>query len=65
MDRFFKSLEKLRSIMKEDFLDVDCRVAANDFIVWGKIKPNIGYLNIFVMGDYAGIGASRKIAWRS
>ncbi|NIO20125.1 MAG: peptidase, S41 family protein, partial [Candidatus Aenigmarchaeota archaeon] len=25
----------------------------------GKIKPNIGYLNIFVMGDYAGIGASR------
>jgi hypothetical protein len=59
MDRYFKSLEKLRSIMKKDFLDVDCRIAANNFIVWGKIKPNIGYLNIFVMGDYAGIGASR------
>ena len=59
MDRYFKSLEKLRSIMKKDFLNVDCRMAANNFIVWGKIKPNIGYLNIFVMGDYAGIGASR------
>jgi carboxyl-terminal processing protease len=34
-------------------------MAANNFIVWGKIKPNIGYLNIFVMGDYAGLGASR------
>ncbi len=60
MDRFFKSLEKLRSIMKKDFLNVDYRMAGNDFIVWGKIKPNIGYLNIFVMGDYAGIGASRE-----
>jgi hypothetical protein len=59
MDRYFKSLEKLRSIIKTDFLDVDCRMAANNFIVWGKIKPQIGYLNIFVMGDYAGIGASR------
>ena len=59
MDRYFKSLEKLRSIMKEDFLKVDCRMAANNFIVWGKIKPHIGYLNIFVMGDYAGLGASR------
>ncbi len=58
-DRFFKSLEKLRSIMKEDFLNGDCRMAANNYIVWGKIKPNIGYLNIFLMGDYAGIGASR------
>jgi len=59
MDRFFKSLEKLRSIIKKDFLDVDCRIAANNFIVWGKIKPNIGYLNIFIMGDYAGIRSSR------
>ena len=59
-DRFFKSLEKLRSVMKNDYLNADCRTAANDFIVWGKIKPNIGYLNIFVMGDYAGIGASRE-----
>jgi carboxyl-terminal processing protease len=59
MDRYFKSLEKLRSIIKEDFLNGDCRMAANNFIVWGKIKPNIGYLNIFVMGDYAGLGASR------
>jgi carboxyl-terminal processing protease len=59
MDRYFKSLEKLRSIIKKDFLEVDCRMAANNFIVWGKIKPNIGYLNIFVMGDYAGFEASR------
>jgi len=59
MARYFKSLEKLRSIIKKDFLNVDCRMAANNFIVWGKIKPNIGYLNIFVMGDYAGLGASR------
>ena len=58
-DRFLKSLEKLRSIIKKDFLDVDCRMAANNFIVWGKIKPNIGYLNIFVMGAYAGLEASR------
>ena len=57
--RFFKSLEKLRSMMKEDFLNGDCRTAGNEFIVWGKIKPHIGYLNIFLMGDYAGIGASR------
>jgi len=34
-------------------------MGANGFIVWGKIKPNIGYLNIFVMGDYAGLEASR------
>ena len=59
MARYFKSLEKLRSIIKKDFLNVDCRMAANNFIVWGKIKPNIGYLNIFVMGDYAGLGTSR------
>lgn len=59
MERYFKSLEKLRSIMKSDFLEVDWRMAANDFIVWGKIKPHIGYLNIFVMGDYAGVGSSR------
>jgi hypothetical protein len=59
MDRYFKSLEKLRAIMKNDFLKVDCRMAANNYIVWGKIKPHIGYLNIFVMGDYAGLGASR------
>jgi carboxyl-terminal processing protease len=59
-DRFFKSLEKLRSIIKEDFLDGDCRMAANNYIVWGKIRPHIGYLNIFLMGDYAGIGASRE-----
>lgn len=59
-DRFFKSLEKLRSVMKNDFLNGDCRMAGNDFIVWGKVKPNIGYLNIFLMGDYAGIGASRE-----
>jgi hypothetical protein len=59
MDRYFKSLEKLRSIMKEDFLEVDCRMAANNYIVWGKIKPHIGYLNIFVMGDFAGLGSSR------
>jgi len=25
----------------------------------GKIKPNIGYLNVFVMGGYAGLEASR------
>jgi len=60
MDRYFKSLEKLRSVMKNDFLGGDCRVAANDFIVWGKIKPKIGYLNILVMGDYAGLEAPRK-----
>ena len=59
MDRYFKSLEKLRAVMKDDFLKVDCRTAANNYVVWGKIKPNIGYLNIFVMGDYAGLGASR------
>lgn len=59
MDRFFKSLDKLQSIIKKDFLEVDCRMAANNYIVWGKIKPNIGYLNIFIMGDYAGVGASR------
>jgi carboxyl-terminal processing protease len=59
MARFFKSLDKLQSIIKKDFLDVDCRLAANNFIVWGKIKPNIGYLNIFVMGDYAGVRAPR------
>ena len=58
MDRNFKSLEKLRAIIKEDFLNGDCRMAANNFIVWGKIKSNIGYLNIFVMGDYAGFEAS-------
>ena len=58
-DRFFKSLEKLRSVMKTEFLNLDCRIAANGFIVWGKTKPNIGYLNIFIMGDYAGLGASR------
>jgi carboxyl-terminal processing protease len=59
MARYFKSLEKLRSIIKKDFLNVDCRMAANNFIVWGKIKPNIGYLNIFIMGDYAGFRSSR------
>jgi C-terminal processing protease CtpA/Prc len=59
MDRYFKSLEKLRSVMKNDFLGGDCRVAANNYIVWGKIKPRIGYLNIFVMGDYAGLESSR------
>jgi C-terminal processing protease CtpA/Prc len=45
--------------MKNDFLNGDCRVAANNMIVWGKIKPNIGYLNVFVMGGYAGLEASR------
>ena len=59
MARYFKSLEKLRSIMKKDFLNVDYRMAANNYIVWGKIKPNIGYLNIFIMGDYAGLDSSR------
>jgi C-terminal processing protease CtpA/Prc len=32
---------------------------ANDFIIWGKIKPRIGYLSILAMGDYAGFEASR------
>jgi len=58
-NRFFKSLEKLRSVIKRDFLVIDSHMGANGFIVWGKIKPNIGYLNIFVMGDYAGLEASR------
>jgi carboxyl-terminal processing protease len=58
-NRFFKSLEKLRSVMQRDFLAVDSHVGGNGFVVWGKIKPNIGYLNFFVMGDFAGFGASR------
>jgi carboxyl-terminal processing protease len=58
-ERYFKVLEKLRSVMKNDFLNGNCRMAANNMIVWGKIKPNIGYLNVFVMGGYAGLEASR------
>jgi hypothetical protein len=58
-NRFFKSLEKLRSVVQRDFLAVDSHVGGNGFVVWGKIKPDIGYLNFFVMGDFAGFGASR------
>ena len=59
MERYLKVLEKLRSVMKNDFLNGNCRMAAGNMIVWGKIKPNIGYLNVFAMGGYAGLEASR------
>lgn len=59
MERYLKIHEKLRSVMKNDFLNGDCRVAANNMIVWGRIKPNIGYMNVFIMGGYAGLQASR------
>lgn len=58
-NRFFKSLEKLRAVIQRDCLATDFHVGGNGFIVWGKIKPHIGYLNFFVMGDYAGFEASR------
>ncbi len=59
MERYFKVLEKLRSVMTNEFMNGNARAAANNMIVWGKIKPNIGYLNVFVMGGYAGLEASR------
>jgi len=58
-ERYFKVLEKLRSVIKNDFLNGNGREAAGDMIVWGRIKPNIGYLNVFLMGGYAGLQASR------
>jgi len=59
MERYSKVMDTLRSIMKNDFLNGNCRMAANNMIVWGKIKPSIGYLHVLAMGGFAGLEASR------
>lgn len=61
-DRFLKSLEKLRSVMKDDFLNVDCRMAGNDFIVWGR-SNQISAISIFSSWEITlGLGPRGKIA---
>jgi len=49
---------KLRQIITNRLLNGSSKVAANDLVMWGKIEPNIGYLNIIKMSGYAGPDAS-------
>lgn len=51
---YLAGFKKLRQVITKDFLHGQSRVAANNLVVWGKIEPNIGYLNILEMSGYAG-----------
>jgi len=51
---YLAGFKRLYPVIANSFLNGDTKVAANDLVVWGKIEPNIGYLNILEMSGYAG-----------
>lgn len=54
---YLAGFKKLYQVITNDFLNGDSKVAANNLVVWGKIEPNIGYLNVLAMEGYAGLEA--------
>ncbi len=45
---------RLYPVIAKVLLNGDSKQAANNLVLWGRIEPNIGYLNILGMSGYAG-----------
>jgi len=55
---YLAGFKKLHQVITKDLLNGKSRVAANNLLVWGRIEPNIGYLNVLSMGGFVGRKAS-------
>jgi len=51
---YLAGFKKLHQVITNCFLNGNSRVGANNLVVWGKIEPNIGYLNVLRMGGFVG-----------
>lgn len=51
---YMNAVIKITQVVQQDYLNGRGSTAANGIVVWGKITPRIGYLNIMAMWGMAG-----------
>ncbi|MBN1318992.1 MAG: serine hydrolase [Anaerolineales bacterium] len=56
-DLILASRPRIIQVIQEDYLNGQGSTTANDMVIWGKVTPHIGYLNILAMWGMAGYRA--------